>query len=78
MLDFIYFTYNYLEESIRLTDGQLFNRPIIARDRYHSQFKLNLNDYIDNNNFLRINFVETKDSRWALIQEAAKFKFIDL
>jgi len=55
VLDLIYFTFYYLEESIQFANNKLGNRPIETRDVYHSQFKLDLNSYIDNNNYLRLN-----------------------
>lgn len=39
---------------------------------------LKLHEYRDNNNFLRINFVEHSYNRWSLVETKELFSFIDV
>ena len=41
-----------------------FESPLITKDTFHSQFKLDMDQYRDNNNFMIHNEVTTDDSRW--------------
>ena len=47
--------------------------PIKPNDEFHSQYVLSFDKYRDNNNFLRINKVETKDSRVNIFHSPKKF-----
>ena len=44
----------------------------------HKQFQLNVDKYIDNNNFLRLNQVQTKDERWLIMKKPKQFTFFDV
>jgi hypothetical protein len=51
---------------------------VTTKSIFHSQFMLNLDQYRDNNNFMRINTVEVQKNRWLGTFLAARvYKFLD-
>ena len=52
--------------------------PLISKDTFHTQFKLNLDVYRDNNNFLVHNLITTNDSRYNFKKNLKKFEFLEL
>ena len=58
-----------------LSEGKY--KPYKAQDNFHSQFQVNLNSYIDNNNFFRINEVKDKYNRWNPFQ-MLEYRYIDI
>ena len=42
------------------------------------QFQLDVDRYVDNNHFIRINHIKTDDDRWNPIRKERKFSFNDL
>ena len=52
-------------------------KAILCQDLYHSQFQLSTKDYLDNNNFIRINHVKVQDQRYKIWEGHKKLYFID-
>ena len=50
----------------------------MTKDNFHSQFKLSMDEYRDNNNFLRHNLVTTNDFRLPWQFKTETFKFLDV
>ena len=48
-----------------------------SQNIFHAQFTLDLKHYRDNNNFLRINEVETNDNRLNILAQPKEYEFID-
>jgi hypothetical protein len=59
-----YFTMYTVFERVEFTQENMGKEVMKTLNQFHSQFKLNLKEYRDNNNFLRINTVEKNDDRW--------------
>ena len=51
--------------------------PLLISDDFHSQFALDINQYRDNNNFVRHNKVETHDNRINFLDQGNEYTFID-
>ena len=60
---------------MEFSKDNLGKNPLITTTSFHSQFMLSLKSYIDNNNFIRINNVETKDDR--LLNNVNNYKYVD-
>ena len=56
----MYFTFYNIDEAIDFKNkNKIGHRPVRTQNKFHSQFQLNTNKYIDNNNYLRPNSVKT-------------------
>ena len=77
LLKQFYFTYQIVQQRVEFVNDNLEMNPLITQNIFHSQFVLNLDRYRDNNNFLRINEVETNDARLNIFKEASMFQFVD-
>ena len=65
------FTIYYLEENIEFGNSENYKkRPTVTNDIFHSQFKIKLGTYRDNNNFLKINNVQTNDERYMVFRNS--------
>lgn len=71
-----YFTLNMVDNNIEFLSKK--EVPIRSGESFHSQFQLSLNSYLDNNNFLRINRITTKDARFNILQDPNVYFFLDL
>ena len=79
MLKFFYFTLYYLDEDVEFANTDNFHKkPTTTMDLIHSQFQLDLNEYRDNNNFIKINNIETKDQRYNIFTDPKYFKFFTM
>ena len=74
----LFFTLYYLEENIEFGSDNLGEIPTHVGDTFHSQFQLKTGYYRDNNNFLKINNVETKDERYHTYKDPLKYKYLNL
>lgn len=75
LLDEIYFNIYILDEEVELGN---FDKPLAVVDSFHSQFKLDLDSYRDNNNFLVYNDFIAKDQRFKLWYPPNIFKFFQV
>lgn len=57
-------------------DGQNL-KPIDAHDIFHSQFALSLDQYVDNNNYFKLNKVELKNDRLMIWRPTLLYRFLD-
>lgn len=67
-----------LQERAELSPETIGKNPLTTISKFHSQFELNLNQYRDNNNYIRINQAEVSDNRWAIFASPNKHVFTDL
>ena len=51
--------------------------PVRIVDHFHSQFPLSYDKYLDNNNYVTHNLVETKDNRVNFMAHEKEYEFID-
>jgi len=51
--------------------------PVYMVDKFHSQFKLNYDGYLDNNNFIRHNKVITSDDRVNFLAPEKSYAFVE-
>ena len=77
LLKQFYFTYYIVQQRVEFVDDNLNQNPLITQNLFHSQFVLNLDRYRDNNNFLRVNNVETNDHRWNFVARENEYEFVD-
>ena len=75
LLNQIYFT---ITNVIGKPNLKNFTNPINVNEEFHSQFKLDPTQYRDNNNYMRLNKVETKDDRVWFWNPAKEHSFMDI
>lgn len=77
----IFFTLFQITDKVNFASDEALNKgvhkPLKAQDNFHSQFHINLDSYLDNNNFFRINKVRDKFNRWNPFQYL-EFTYIDI
>lgn len=79
LLDNLVVTQYHVMEGIDFqNDANLGKRPVSNDIIYYQQFQLDLEKYKDNNNFVRLNQVETYDDRYALLDISNSYTFIDV
>lgn len=73
-LNNVYFTVYYTQ-----TNTELFHpdHEGSVLDAFHGQFQLKLDQYLDNNNFLRLNAVMNQDHRFLIWKKALRYHFLD-
>ena len=60
-----------------LDDHLLFARPVKTKLKIINQFELDPKRYIDRNYFMRLNQIETTDSRINIFEQDSVFEFFD-
>ena len=79
MLSHLMFNVFILSDDVELGNNENFgSSPIISKDVFHSQFKLNLETYRDNNNFLVHNHISTSDARYDPTETTKTFEFLEM
>ena len=71
------YTFYTLQERVNFVDENYNKYPLVTQNSFHSQFVLNLDQYRDNNNFVRINEVETNDNRLNIFANPKDYSFMD-
>ena len=76
----VYFTLYTVQERINFGKGDknYGQKPTSVIDTFQSQFMLDVDKYIDNNNFLRYNEATTFDYRYSAYRIPKVYQFFDL
>ena len=79
IFDMTYWTMYNLEEISELGSADNIGRkPTYVEDTFHSQFQLNLNTYIDSNNYIQHNSIDTKENRLAPYFDGDQYQFLTI
>ena len=79
MLNEIFFTFYHANGKAELKNFEDHAaNPVKIIEEFHSQFQLRADKYLDNNNYIKINQVETQDSRILNIFSENSYEFIDM
>ena len=73
------FTVFYVKEDAVLGNHDYMDvRPVLSQDAFHSQFRLKLNEYRDNNNYFVHNKISTNDNRLWPYRLPNQFQYLSL
>lgn len=75
LLDKLFFTIYVVEDNVQF--GDIGKNPFMTVNKFHSQFALNIEEYRDNNNFIKVNKATSSDTRNPLKSKNKDYYFLN-